>query len=81
MAAGSLRSARCWHEKSITARARKNKRTARMLANTLKDHSIPLILTIYAISFPGLFPGLGAGRGKGPGNEVAICGHVIFEFL
>ena len=28
--------------KLITARARKNKRTARMLANALKDHSIPL---------------------------------------
>ena len=27
----------------ITARARKNKRTARMLANARKDHSIPLI--------------------------------------
>ena len=28
--------------KLITARARKNKRSARMLANTRKDHSIPL---------------------------------------
>ena len=28
----------------ITARARKNKRTARMLASARKDHSIPLIL-------------------------------------
>ena len=28
--------------KFITARARKNKRTARMLANARKDHSIPL---------------------------------------
>ena len=28
----------------ITARARKNKRTARMLASVRKDHSIPLIL-------------------------------------
>ena len=28
--------------KLITARARKNKRTARMLANAPKDHSIPL---------------------------------------
>ena len=28
----------------ITARARKNKRTARMLANARKNHSIPLIL-------------------------------------
>ena len=28
----------------ITARARKNKRTARMLANARKDHSIPLFL-------------------------------------
>ena len=27
----------------ITARARKNKRTARMLASARKDHSIPLI--------------------------------------
>ena len=30
--------------KMITARARKNKRTARMLANGRKDHSIPLCL-------------------------------------
>ena len=30
--------------KFITARARKNKRTARMLANAHKDHSIPLVL-------------------------------------
>ena len=29
----------------ITARARKNKRTARMLANARKDHSIPLLCT------------------------------------
>ena len=29
--------------KLINARARKNKRTARMLANARKDHSIPLI--------------------------------------
>ena len=29
-------------KKLITARARKNKRTARMLANARKDHSIPL---------------------------------------
>ena len=29
--------------KLITARARKNKRTARMLANARKDHSIPLL--------------------------------------
>ena len=28
----------------ITARARKNKRTARMLASARKDHSIPLVL-------------------------------------
>ena len=28
--------------KLITAHARKNKRTARMLANVRKDHSIPL---------------------------------------
>ena len=27
----------------ITARARKNKRTARMLASARKDHSIPLV--------------------------------------
>ena len=32
--------------KLITARARKNKRTARMLANSRKDHSIPLPHTI-----------------------------------
>ena len=31
--------------KFITARARKNKRTARMLANARKDHSIPLHIT------------------------------------
>ena len=30
--------------KLITARARKNKRTARMLANAREDHSIPLSL-------------------------------------
>ena len=29
--------------KLTTARARKNKRTARMLANARKDHSIPLV--------------------------------------
>ena len=29
--------------KLITARARKNKRTARMLANARKDHLIPLL--------------------------------------
>ena len=29
--------------KLITARARKNKRTARMLANARKDHSTPLM--------------------------------------
>ena len=28
----------------ITARARKNKRTARMLASARKDHSIPLLI-------------------------------------
>ena len=51
--AENLRSARCSPfviskllaarmRKFITARARKNKRTARMLANARKDHSIPL---------------------------------------
>ena len=30
--------------KLVTARARENKRTARMLANARKDHSIPLSL-------------------------------------
>ena len=30
--------------KFITARARNNKRTARMLANASKDHSIPLLI-------------------------------------
>ena len=35
----------------ITARARKNKHTARMVANARKDHSIPLIL----LSFSGYF--------------------------
>ena len=50
----NLRSARCSSfvnfkvlaarmTKLITARARKNKRTARMLANARKDHSIPLL--------------------------------------
>ena len=32
--------------KLITARARKNKRTARMLANARKDHSIPLMIFV-----------------------------------
>ena len=32
--------------KLITARARKNKCTARMLANARKDHSIPLLCDI-----------------------------------
>ena len=32
--------------KLITARARKNIRTARMLANARKDHSIPLVLAM-----------------------------------
>ena len=51
----NLRSARCCSfvifkvlaagmTKLITAHARKNKRTARMLANARKDHSIPLYL-------------------------------------
>ena len=51
----NLRSARCLPfviskvlaarmRKLITARARKNKRTARMLANARKDHSIPVIV-------------------------------------
>ena len=31
--------------KLITARARKNKRTARMLANALKGHSISLVMS------------------------------------
>ena len=35
----------------ITARVRKNKRTARMLASARKDHSIPL----HVFSFIGLF--------------------------
>ena len=34
--------------KLITARARKNKGTARMLANACKDHSIPLNRLLYA---------------------------------
>ena len=53
--AENLRSARCSPfviskvlaarmRKLITARARKKKRTARILANARKDHSIPLIL-------------------------------------
>ena len=52
--AENLRSARCSPfiifkvlaarvRKLITARARKNKRTARMLANACKDHPIPLL--------------------------------------
>ena len=32
--------------KFITARVRKNKRTARMLANARKDHSIPLMFPL-----------------------------------
>ena len=54
--AENLRSARCSPfviskvlavrmRKLITACARKNKRTAHMLANARKDHSIPLLLT------------------------------------
>ena len=34
--------------KLITARARKNKRTARMLPNARKDHSIPLLVCNFA---------------------------------
>ena len=56
----NLRSARCSSfvifkvlaarmTKLITARARKNKRTARMLANARKDHSIPLIVTVQIV--------------------------------
>ena len=61
--AGDLQSGRCSPvvtkvlaarmRKLITARARKNKRTARMLANARKDHSIPLTIKankIYNIS-------------------------------
>ena len=40
----------------ITARARKNKRTARMLASARKDHSIPLILILFSAS--GIFSSL-----------------------
>ena len=47
--AENLRSARCSSSarmtKLITARARKNKRTAHMLSNARKDHSIPLYST------------------------------------
>ena len=32
--------------KLITARASKNKRTARMLANARKDHSIPILMAV-----------------------------------
>ena len=39
--------------KLITARARKNKRTARMLANARKDHSIPLPFKPYSPSRHG----------------------------
>ena len=35
--------------KLFTARARKNKRAARMLVNARKDHSIPLLCTISPI--------------------------------
>ena len=35
--------------KLITACARKNKRTARMLANARKDHSIPLSLAFLSL--------------------------------
>ena len=34
--------------KSITARARKNNRTARMLANARKNHAIPLTVPLFA---------------------------------
>ena len=44
----------------ITARARKVKRSARLLANTRRDHSIPLIvgqcpMRIVVIRFPAFF--------------------------
>ena len=59
--AGNLRSARCSPfvipkvravrmRKLITARARKNKRTARMLANARKDHSIPLTFDLLQVT-------------------------------
>ena len=35
--------------KLITARARKNKYTARMLANTCKDHLIPLFIKLESV--------------------------------
>ena len=40
--------------KMITARARKNKRTARMLANARKDHSIPLTVARSRFSYQSI---------------------------
>ena len=40
--------------KLITARARKNTRTTRMLANVRKDHSIPLIEMIHPHLFENM---------------------------
>ena len=37
--------------KLITARARKNIRTARMLANARKDHSIPLLFNMKTLFY------------------------------
>ena len=42
----------------ITARARKNKRAARVLASARKDHSIPL----HVIRFPPIEKGIWVGR-------------------
>ena len=36
--------------KLITARACKNERTARKLANARKDHSIPLVFPVYQVN-------------------------------
>ena len=49
--------------KLITARARKNKRTARMLANARKDHLMPLLLAqdrdYWRVLIGGLCPRVG----------------------
>ena len=64
--------------KLITARARKNKRTARMLANARKDHSIPLLVVVgpyfVAQCWSGTFFGRPAAmkNGVSRGNGFAI---------
>ena len=77
--AENLRSARCSPfvisevpaariRKLITARARKSKRTARMLANACADHSVPLIST-----FPNA---LNSEKAKNPEMSIFFEKHV-----